>query len=278
MIGLLLLSNNILANTAATQYDITPSYVINWPNIVVSLSINNMDPTNPLPSVSGLETTLKYYDNYMSPVSYSLGSQVSGARLEVKNILGYGSNYSEIKLMIIPSNNDNNIKVGEGEIIKITFASDNLSYSSLFHIKKGTSIGDRNANFLPLNTSGSIYTYYEDTLTILKGTDTNGDHLADDFEGDGIPDTYDTDDDNDGLPDLYENQYSFLNPKNAADATADYDGDGLLNKWEFVYNTKPDAVDSDGDGINDKAEVDAGTNPRDDISALITVINSLLLN
>jgi len=59
-----------------------------------------------------------------------------------------------------------------------------------------------------------------------------------DFDDDGIPDSSDPDDDNDGMPDAYELQYG-LNPTNAADATLDPDGDGVINLSEYVADTIP---------------------------------------
>src|SRR5690606_17575259 len=70
--------------------------------------------------------------------------------------------------------------------------------------------------------------------------------------------------DNDGLPTWYERQYSFLDENNAADASADEDGDGLSNLDEFFNGTRPDLADTDGDGISDGDEVNraaGATNP-----------------
>ncbi|EDN65672.1 hypothetical protein BGP_1066 [Beggiatoa sp. PS] len=54
-----------------------------------------------------------------------------------------------------------------------------------------------------------------------------------DTDGDGTGNNADTDDDNDGLSDEYEARYEFLDPLNAADATADEDGDGVSNLEEY---------------------------------------------
>ncbi len=44
--------------------------------------------------------------------------------------------------------------------------------------------------------------------------------------------------------------------------TADDDGDGLTNIYEFTVSfTLPFNADTDGDSFTDKAEVDAGTDP-----------------
>ncbi len=62
-----------------------------------------------------------------------------------------------------------------------------------------------------------------------------------DFDGDGLLDTADPDDDNDGMPDLYERQYGLLQFVN--DAALDHDGDGLTNLEELQVGTSP--VDRD---------------------------------
>ena len=84
--------------------------------------------------------------------------------------------------------------------------------------------------------------------------DGSGDTCDPDDDGDGIPDAIDTypldtdndglgnsvdpDDDNDGMPDVYEEANS-LDPLDAADATADNDGDGASNLVEFQEGTDP---------------------------------------
>ncbi|MBI4659967.1 MAG: hypothetical protein HY735_14090 [Verrucomicrobia bacterium] len=65
--------------------------------------------------------------------------------------------------------------------------------------------------------------------------------------------------DNDALPTWYERQYSFLNPRDASDASKDQDTDGLANLAEFQRGTEPDNPDTDGDGASDGAEVNRTT-------------------
>jgi hypothetical protein len=76
------------------------------------------------------------------------------------------------------------------------------------------------------------------------------------------------DDDNDGIPNGYEVRFpGCLSTNNAADASADCDGDGLNNLQEYQNGTLADNADSDGDGINDGAEVnrmDGGVPARTD--------------
>ena len=87
---------------------------------------------------------------------------------------------------------------------------------------------------------------------------------APDFDGDGINDIKDSDDDNDGISDIDENRYG-LNPKDPNDAYSDNDGDGYSNIDEINSGTDPNdassypnsnykrAIPSDfnGDGISD---------------------------
>jgi len=83
-----------------------------------------------------------------------------------------------------------------------------------------------------------------------------------DTDGDGIDNMIDTDDDGDGLPDSYENQYAFLDPLDASDASADQDNDGKTNLEEYQQGTNPEVdentlpPDTDGDGIDDTVDTD----------------------
>ena len=59
-----------------------------------------------------------------------------------------------------------------------------------------------------------------------------------DFDGDGLGDACDPDDDNDGMPDVWEIANG-LNPFDPSDATADPDGDGATNLQEYLRGTDP---------------------------------------
>lgn len=78
---------------------------------------------------------------------------------------------------------------------------------------------------------------------------------APDFDGDGIPDQTDADDDNDSMPDDWEIQNS-MNPRDAADASGDGDGDGLRNAGEYAKRANPRDPDSDDDGPIDGRDID----------------------
>ena len=58
-----------------------------------------------------------------------------------------------------------------------------------------------------------------------------------DTDGDGIPNSSDTDDDNDGMPDVWEIEYG-LNPL-VNDAVEDSDADGIINIDEYEEGTDP---------------------------------------
>jgi hypothetical protein len=89
-----------------------------------------------------------------------------------------------------------------------------------------------------------------------------------DTDGDGIPDSRDSDDDNDDMPDEWEVHYGF-DPKDPDDARKDEDGDRLTNVNEFKFDSDPLNEDTDKDGLNDWDEWDArkvwgkSTNPKE---------------
>jgi YD repeat-containing protein len=142
-----------------------------------------------------------------------------------------------------------------------------------------------------------------------------------DFDGDGFTDLeeYDRDTqpnlltlDTDSLPDAWELQYfgslghtpeqdsdndGYSNaqeyadgtdpsdPRSGASATADVDGDGMLDRWEMLYFgnlTRNGTSDFDGDYVSDRLEFSAGTNPTDATSvneqqrrnALVPIMNT----
>jgi uncharacterized protein (DUF1800 family) len=67
--------------------------------------------------------------------------------------------------------------------------------------------------------------------------------------------------DDDGMPDYFEDAHGF-NKNSAADATLDFDADGLSNRDEFLLNAFPKNADSDGDGVRDGLEIQQHSNPR----------------
>lgn len=83
-----------------------------------------------------------------------------------------------------------------------------------------------------------------------------------DTDNDGAGDACDLDDDNDGLSDLDEINTHGTNP-----LLVDTDGDNLSDGAEVItHGTNPLSEDSDTDGFNDDVEINAGTNPNDDLS------------
>lgn len=79
-----------------------------------------------------------------------------------------------------------------------------------------------------------------------------------DFDGDGVPDATDPDDDNDGLDDIDESSYG-TDPFDP-----DYDDDGLSDGDEvYVHDTDPCVRDTDGDSYDDGLEIRSGSDPKD---------------
>ena len=64
--------------------------------------------------------------------------------------------------------------------------------------------------------------------------------------------------DGDGLPDWWEFTHK-LRPNFAGDAALDPDGDGLTNTLELARRTNPNLPDTDGDGLTDLVETGTGT-------------------
>lgn len=77
-----------------------------------------------------------------------------------------------------------------------------------------------------------------------------------DFEGDGMGNVCDLDDDGDGMPDSYEIANG-LNAFNSFDRDADEDRDGFTNLEEFQFGTDPNLADADDDnnGIPDIVDI-----------------------
>lgn len=120
------------------------------------------------------------------------------------------------------------------------------------------------------------------TSGCTDSTDTDGDGIADqregegDIDGDGIPNYLDDDSDGDGIPDSVEGD-TRGNPCAPVDSDLDgtpnfldldSDNDGLLDRDEVAAGTDPRNTDSDGDGVTDLGEQAAGTDPNDPSSTI----------
>lgn len=94
---------------------------------------------------------------------------------------------------------------------------------------------------------GPLVVYvYDDVSNIESITISN----SPDFDGDGIADFADPDDDNDLIPDDVEIA-ALLNPFDAADAGDDADGDGILNVDEHLLGFAINHYHGDMDDDND---------------------------
>ena len=125
-------------------------------------------------------------------------------------------------------------------VAEMCFSNDNTIYtdwepyasSKSWNLQDGD--GTKTVYIQYLDNAGLVSSTYQDTITVLLDTD-----------GDGTPDTTDTDDDNDGMPDTWETENG-LNPLDAADASLDPDGDGLTNLQEYQGDTDPNVSDAEG--------------------------------
>ena len=134
-------------------------------------------------------------------------------------------------------------------------------------------------SWLSINTSTGVLSgmpAYTDNGTYwvkVTVTDTNcsGDSrnfsltVMGDFDGDGTADHLDEDDDDDGLPDTFETSNA-LDPRNSSDVGEDPDGDGLTNLEEYLNDTRPNDNDTDDDGMPDGWEVKYSLNSTQDDS------------
>ena len=98
------------------------------------------------------------------------------------------------------------------------------------------------------------------TLEIQRTGGTAGGGVAFDFLKLDADPTGQADADGDGLSLWYEEAFG-LSDSNAADASADPDGDGRTTLLEKQAGTNPTDADTDNDGISDSAEIPLGTNP-----------------
>ena len=96
----------------------------------------------------------------------------------------------------------------------------------------------------------------------------NGNVRIIDFDGDGISDSYDSDDDNDGYVDRLD-AFPFDSTEHldtdedslGNNTDTDDDGDGISDADELVNGTDPLNSDSDSDSLSDGSEAEIGTNP-----------------
>jgi len=106
----------------------------------------------------------------------------------------------------------------------------------------------------------------------LEEASTFFDECFADFDGDGIPDLFDTDADNDGVPNI--DDYDWLDPDVSADSDGDRipdsidvddDNDGVNDTDDPFPLDQGEWEDKDGDGIGDNADEDDDGDGRRDI-------------
>ncbi|NPA75839.1 MAG: hypothetical protein GXO25_07160, partial [Euryarchaeota archaeon] len=154
---------------------------------------------------------------------------------EVQNLSRMGIPQSKWRAILNSTDYDND-SLPDGYEIRMFY------WAYIHHIKSRLSVA---------NASDAQADFDNDSLTNLQEyqRDPSGD-----YDHDGIPDIYDTDDDNDSIPTAVEVSVH-LNPFNAADAHGDLDHDGLSNLFEYQHNLSMTQADTDHDGIDDGAEL-----------------------
>ena len=179
-------------------------------------------------------------DYYVFSVPNEHGVEIN---MTSTNVTGYLVLYWESNLTLIDSSLNNN----GAEYV----TSDGPEVSGLSVLMRAMAIsGDGYYNFTV--TTFSLDTDNDgwlDNTEVQCGTDPQDyNSTPSDFDGDGICDTMDSDDDNDGTPDSDD---AF--PQDPSETT-DTDQDGLGNNADN---------DDDGDGWNDTSEADCNTDPLD---------------
>jgi hypothetical protein len=164
---------------------------------------------------------------------------------------------------------------------------------------------DNNETIFPFARPGIWYVGVQGFKS-YSGVTLSIDYTVDDADGDGVPNCIDVcpstpsdepadasgcaysqrDDDSDGVFNGSDNcpltpntDQVDTDADRAGDlCDADDDNDGLTDDAEVnQYRTDPLRADTDRDGVNDGDEVAAGTDPLVNVSAVITIINTIML-
>ena len=125
--------------------------------------------------------------------------------------------------------------------------------------------------YLDTNASGGVFVTGRTmsyTFPVTAGAfDTmfngDGNTIGDGFVTKLDPSSATADNDGDGMVDWWEDLHNLDDPND------DPDGDGLNNLGEFNAGTNPYAADTDGDGQSDGAEIAGGSNPTDPTSFVV---------
>lgn len=165
------------------------------------------------------------------------------------------TNFQEFQYGTYPnnSNSDGDEVIDGGEV---SLGYDPLEYDTHFYDEDEDGLSFRQefesgTDYLNPDTDGDGYLDGEDTFPL------DANEIAD-FDGDGIGDNADIDDDNDGMPDEWEEQYA-LNPIDSSDRDTDFDSDGISNYQEYVNGTDPTVANNNsGGGDNSPPSSDSG--------------------
>lgn len=165
---------------------------------------------------------------------------------------------------LTPLKNISNLSVADFRATEIS------NMRRISHLKDNISFLQFSANQLTCQELAVLESWNIELLSVLGQCQSLGND-SDDFDGDGINNLNDTDDDNDGIDDI-----SDARPFDDSNAN-DIDGDGVNDTDDAFPHDEDESEDSDGDTVGNNADTDDdndGVNDNEDCAPLDATISS----